>query len=90
MTGVLPNVPGLLGVSRDYLNAQLGAWRAGQRHAHAPDCMAQVAKQLSPEDLTAVAAWLASQPLPADPHPANAGATQPPLQCGSANPPSKS
>jgi cytochrome c553 len=88
MTGVAPNVPGLLGVSRDYLNAQLGAWRAGQRRSHAPDCMAQVAKRLSPEDLSAVAAWLASQPLPADPHPASAGATKPPLECGSATPPS--
>jgi len=90
MTGVLPAVPGLLGVSRDYLNAQLGAWRAGQRHSHAPDCMAQVAKRLSPDDLTAVAAWLAAQPLPADPHPANAGTTKPPLECGSAPPPSRS
>jgi cytochrome c553 len=84
LTGVMPNVPGLLGVSRDYLNSQLGAWQAGQRRAHAPDCMAQVAKQLSPEDLTAVAAWLAAQPLPADPHPAPAGSLKPPLDCGSA------
>eukprot|EP01031_Cornospumella_fuschlensis_P011085 gene11085-13550_t len=26
MTGVAPNIPGLLGLPRDYLNAQLGAW----------------------------------------------------------------
>ena len=84
LTGALPSVPGLLGVSRDYLNAQLGAWRAGQRRAHAPDCMAQVAKQLVPEDLTAVAAWLASQPLPADAHPAAALPRDMPLKCGSA------
>jgi cytochrome c553 len=83
MTGAQPNVPGLLGVSRDYLNSQLGAWRAGQRRAHAPDCMAQVAKQLTPEDLTAVAAWLAAQPLPADPHPAPALPREMPLKCGS-------
>lgn len=25
MTGVAPNIPGLLGLPRDYLNAQLGA-----------------------------------------------------------------
>src|SRR5205807_343466 len=66
LTGALPATPGLLGVSRDYLNAQLGAWKTGQRHAQSPDCMAQVAEQLAPEDLTAVAAWLAAQPLPAD------------------------
>jgi cytochrome c553 len=84
LTGAQPNTPGLLGVSRDYLNAQLGAWRAGQRRAQAPDCMAQIAKQLAPEDLTAVAAWLAAQPLPADSHPVASIGKKPPLECGSA------
>jgi cytochrome c553 len=84
LTGVLPNTPGLLGLPRDYINAQLGAWKTGQRRAHAPDCMAQIAQRLAPEDLTAVAAWLAAQSLPSDTHPA-AGLTQPaPLACGSA------
>ena len=46
MTGAAPFVPGLLGLPRDYLNAQLGAWRTGKRHAQAPDCMAQVAQAL--------------------------------------------
>src|SRR5262249_43167061 len=77
-----PNTPGLLGVSRDYLNAQLGAWQTGQRHAQAPDCMAKIAKQLAPDDVTAVAAWLASQPVSADPHPAAVAARKPPLECG--------
>jgi cytochrome c553 len=90
LTGVQPNIPGLLGVSRDYLNAQLGAWRAGQRRAHPPDCMAQVAKQLAPADLAAVAAWLAAQPVPADAHPAAAAAVQSPLECGSAAAPGAS
>ena len=63
MTGVLPDVPGLLGLPRDYVNAQLGAWRAGKRRAHAPDCMAQVAQRLSPDDIQAVSVWLASQPV---------------------------
>lgn len=70
LTGVEPNAPGLLGLSRDYLNAQLGAWRTGQRRAHAPDCMADIARRLPPEDLGAVTAWLASEPLPADAKPA--------------------
>jgi cytochrome c553 len=84
LTGVQPNTPGLLGVSRDYLNGQLGAWRSGQRRAHAPDCMARIARALRPEDITAVAAWLAAQPLPSDPHPAQAAAQPLPMECGSA------
>jgi cytochrome c553 len=49
LTGVMPATPGLLGLSRDYLNSQLGAWRTGQRQAHAPDCMAAIARHLEPE-----------------------------------------
>ncbi|MDO9360218.1 MAG: c-type cytochrome [Polaromonas sp.] len=70
MTGVVPNIPGLLGLPRDYLNAQLGAWRDGQRRAHAPDCMADVVRRLSPDDINAIGTWLAAQPLPANTHPA--------------------
>ena len=64
MTGVLPAVPGLLGLSRDYLNSQLGAWRTGARHAQAPDCMAAIARKLSAPEVAAVSAWLAAQPVP--------------------------
>ena len=81
MTGVAPNIPGLLGLPRDYLNAQLGAWKAGQRRAHAPDCMNDVVARLSLEDINAVASWIAAQPLPANTHPA---ASLPPLVQGSA------
>ena len=76
LTGVLPNVPGLLGLPRDYLNAQLGAWRTGQRRAVSPDCMAEIARRLSPEDLSAVTAFLSSEALPANPHPVSL-ATEP-------------
>ncbi len=88
MTGVAPNIPGLLGLPRDYLNAQLGAWKAGQRRAHAPDCMNDVVKRLSLEDINAVASWIAAQPLPANTHPApslptlTTGSTA--IACGSA------
>lgn len=85
LTGVTPNTPGLLGLSRDYLNSQLGAWRTGQRHAHAPDCMAQIARQLAPEDLVSVASWLAAQPPPADPRPAASLPLPPSITCGSAS-----
>jgi cytochrome c553 len=82
MTGVRPAVPGLLGLPRDYLIGQLGAWQTGLRKAFAPDCMAHVAQRLSPTDVAAVASWLAAQPLPADTHPA-ASTTEPlPLRCG--------
>ena len=88
MTGVAPNIPGLLGLPRDYLNAQLGAWKAGQRRAHAPDCMKDVVARLSLEDINAVGSWLAAQALPADTRPALAlpalatGASA--IKCGSA------
>lgn len=86
MTGAAPAataaVPGLLGLPRDYLMAQLGAWRAGLRKATAPDCMAQVATRLSAEDLSAVASWLAAQPVPGDARPAARGAGPLPLDCG--------
>ncbi|NPC56281.1 c-type cytochrome [Caenimonas soli] len=84
LTGVAPNTPGLLGLSRDYLNAQLGAWRTGQRRAHAPDCMAQIARELRPEDLAAVTSWLAAQPLPPDTKPALSLPQPPTITCGSA------
>lgn len=84
LTGVLPQVPGLLGLPRDYLNAQLGAWRTGQRRAHAPDCMAEIARQLAPDELTAVTGWLAAQPVPRDARPAPAPRKPPAVACGSA------
>ena len=84
LTGVQPNTPGLLGLPRDYLNSQLGAWKTGQRRAHAPDCMAQIAKKLAPEDLSAVTSWLSSQPLPVNTHPAAVLPKPPQIACGSA------
>lgn len=68
LTGVLPHVPGLLGLPRDYINAQLGAWKTGQRHAAEPDCMAQVARSLTADEVSAISAWLSAQPLPAATH----------------------
>jgi cytochrome c553 len=65
LTGQGPRVPGLLGLPRDYLVGQLGAWRQGLRQGRAPDCMAEVARRLTPQDLTLVADWLAAQPVPA-------------------------
>ena len=70
LMGVRPAIPGLLGLPRDYVAAQLGAWQTGLRRAHAPDCMGRIAKLLKPADVDAVANWLASQPVPVATKPA--------------------
>jgi cytochrome c553 len=83
LTGMQPAIPGLLGLHADYISAQLGAWRYGTRSAIAPDCMREVASRLGNDDITAVAAWLAAQPGPANPAPAPAGSQKLPIACGS-------
>ncbi len=80
MMGVAPSIPGLLGLPRDYLNAQLGAWKTGIRRAQAPDCMNEVAKALTPQDISAVSAWLAAQPAAGKP--ATSLPRPLPLDCG--------
>ena len=83
MTGVLPAFPGLLGLPRDYLVGQLGAWQTDKRHAAAPDCMGDIAKRLTVDEISAIATWLSSQALPAQTH-AVAPHTKPqPMDCGS-------
>lgn len=82
LTGALPAIPGLLGLPADYLIGQLGAWKTGNRHAAAPDCMAEVARRLAAEDVRAVAVWLASQPVPPGARPAQPDLPLP-LECGS-------
>lgn len=82
LMGVAPAIPALIGMPRDYLNAQLGAWRTGKRNAPGPDCMAQIAQRLAPQDISALSQWLAAQPVPAPAKPA-AGLPAPmPLECG--------
>jgi cytochrome c553 len=83
LLGVAPAVPGLLGVSQDYLTAQLGAWRTGVRAAASPDCMHELVHRMHAEDLDAATAWLASQPVPDGGEPEIAFAQAPPLKCGS-------
>jgi len=83
LTGMEPAIPGLLGLKSAYISAQLGAWRYGTRTAAAPDCMQTIAGRLSEEDVTAVAAWLASLPAPLDATPVPHGTLAMPLVCGS-------
>ena len=82
LTGVAPSIPGLLGLPRDYVISQFGAWRTGQRKAAAPDCMARITERLSPDDIAAVAGWLATRPLPASTKPAASIAMPLPMDCG--------
>ncbi|HYD96786.1 MAG TPA: cytochrome c4 [Noviherbaspirillum sp.] len=83
LTGVVPAMPGLLGLPRDYLLGQFGAWREGARHAAAPDCMAEITRQLSLEDINAVSSWLAAQPVPPGARPAPSLPGRLPIACGS-------
>jgi cytochrome c553 len=83
LTGMEPAIPGLVGLHASYISAQLGAFRYGTRTAPAPDCMQLVAASLTEADVTAVAAWLASRPVPADPSPVPHGSLAMPLACGS-------
>lgn len=83
LVGMEPGIPGLLGLKPTYISAQLGAWRYGTRTATAPDCMQHVAGLLTESDVTAVAAYLSSLPVPADPAPLPAGTLRTPIACGS-------
>ena len=83
LLGVEPAVPGLVGVSQDYLIAQLSAWRIGRRAALAPDCMAQIVRRLAPGDANAAAAFLAMQAVPADARADSDFERPPPMKCGS-------
>jgi cytochrome c553 len=64
LTGMAPAIPGLLGLSPLYIGQQMGAWRVRHRRAKEPDCMAKIASLLGPEEISALAAWLAAQPAP--------------------------
>src|SRR5262249_21718728 len=83
LTGMEPAIPGLVGLHASYISAQLGAFRYGTRTAAEPDCMQVVAASLTESDVAAVAAYLASLPVPADPSPVPHGTLAMPLTCGS-------
>jgi len=83
MAGRLPAMPGLLTLPSDYLIGQLGAWRTGQRKAKEPDCMAEVARRLSADEVGVLARWLSAQTLPLGSKPAAASTEPLPIRCGS-------
>lgn len=84
LMGVKPDLPGLVGLPRDYLAAQLGAWRTGTRKMVAPDCMKQVVDKLSDQDVAAVTAWLSTQAVDPAKRPDEAPKQSRPLRCGAA------
>lgn len=62
LMGVEPAIPGLVGLSRAYITAQLGGWRnGGIMRAQTSDCMSEIAKQLTESEVNIVAKWLANQ-----------------------------
>lgn len=83
LTGVLPASPGLIGLPHDYIAAQFGAWRTGTRRALAPDCMADIAAKLRPDEVAAVSAWLSSQRMAGAPPPEPPPEGKLPMACGS-------
>ncbi len=89
LTGVRPNTPGLIGLPRDYLMAQIGAWQTDTRAAAPPDCMHKIAERLTSQDVQAVSSWLAAQPVPARMTPRERPIAEPPMRCGSVEQPGR-
>lgn len=86
LTGEEPAIPGLVGLHASYISAQLGAFRYGTRTSKAPDCMQPVAAHLTEGDVAAVAAYLSSLPVPADPSPAPTSSFAMTKLCGAQQP----
>ncbi len=84
LTGMEPGIPGLLGLRAKYISSQLGAVRYRARNPTTSTCMQRILPHMTGQDITAVAAWLASQPLPSDARPLPAGALNLPMPCESA------
>ena len=68
LKGMEPGIPGLTGLTNEYITAQMGAWQYGIRHSVDPDCMGDIARKMTSAEVQAVSAWLASQDprLPGD------------------------
>ena len=63
--GVGAHFPPLAGQPAAYLAAQLRAWQQGTRHNDPLQLMQHLSAALSAQDIEAVSAWFAAQPLPA-------------------------
>tara|TARA_R110002073_G_scaffold195786_1_gene354822 strand:+ start:2162 stop:2881 length:720 start_codon:yes stop_codon:yes gene_type:complete len=84
LMGAEPFIPGLLGLSRAYITAQLGSWRnGGLMRGQVADCMSEIANRLTDDETNAIAKWLATQPVSGKPNPANALLPELARRCGS-------
>lgn len=83
LTGMVPGIPGLVGLRPNYISAQLTRWRTGERRAAEPDCMHRIASRLTDPDIQAVAAWLGAMAAPPDPSPEARNVQRMPMACGS-------
>jgi len=83
LTGLQPGIPGLIGLNRRYIAAQLVSWRVGTREARDPDCMRSIAARLTEDEIREAAAWIAAQPVPVPATPAPSNAWTTPIPCGS-------
>jgi cytochrome c553 len=61
--GVGAHFPPLAGQPAAYLAAQLQAWQQGTRHNDPLQLMQHLSTALSAQDIQAVSAWFAAQPL---------------------------
>jgi cytochrome c553 len=83
LTGMVPGIPGLVGLRPNYIAAQLTRWRAGERRAAAPDCMHRIATRLQEADIQALAGFLGALPPPREASPDARNTVRMPLTCGS-------
>ncbi|MXS80602.1 Cytochrome c553 [Nitrosomonas eutropha] len=68
LTGTKPFIPSLLGLPHAYLAAQFGGWRnGGIMRGQTPDCMSEIAKKMTQEEVNALAMWLPTQPVTGEP-----------------------
>lgn len=68
LMGVKPFIPGLLGLPSAYLAAQFGGWRnGGVMRGQVPNCMSEIARKLSQEEVNALALWLPAQAASGEP-----------------------
>ena len=84
LMGKTSYIPGLLGLPRAYLTAQFGSWRnGGLARGLVSDCMSEIAKKLTDEEVNAVAKWLAIQAVSVKPEPAETLTPELANRCGS-------
>lgn len=61
--GVGDHFPPLAGQSSVYISNELNAWKQGSRHNDPLQLMQNVASKLSDDDIAAISAWYAAQPI---------------------------